>query len=134
MTSRGFHTVIATVVTGADSASASRRIRLDPDPLACSAHLVNRGLEFRTGGTVVAEFAGVGPVDSFTCTLNGDVVTESCEGVCSNGDRFTCTLNGDVVTESCEGVCSNGDRFRDGSRLVNETLNKTSKVSLIQMY
>jgi hypothetical protein len=78
VTSRGFHTVIATVVTGADSASASRRIRLDPDPLACSAHLVNRGLEFRTGGTVVAEFAGVGPVDSFTCTLNGDVVTESC--------------------------------------------------------
>ena len=83
VTKKGFYTVISTVITGAESASASRRIRLDPDPLACSVHLVNRGLEFRTGGTVVAEFAGVGPVASFTCTLNGDLVTESCESVCS---------------------------------------------------
>ena len=81
VTRRGFYTVKATVITGADSASASRRVRLDPDPLACSAHLINRGLGFRSGGVVVAEFAGVGPAERFTCTLDGILLAETCERI-----------------------------------------------------
>ena len=79
MTRRGFYTVKATVVNGAESASTSRRIRLDPDPLACSAHLINRGLVFGTRGVATAEFAGVGPASSFICTLDGVNLTQSCE-------------------------------------------------------
>ena len=81
VTRKGFYTVTATVLTSPDSASITRRIRLDPDPMACSAHLVNTGLTFREGGVVTAEFVGVGPVESFLCTLDGVVLSNPCECV-----------------------------------------------------
>lgn len=76
---RGFYLVKATVVTGLNSASTQRRVRIDLNATGCSAHLINRGLTFASGGRATAEFVGVGPVDSFLCTLNGDTLSDSCK-------------------------------------------------------
>ena len=76
---KGFYTVKATVVTGRETSSTQTRVRYDPSDTACSAHFINRGLTFASGGMASGEFTGVGPVDSFTCTLNNDVLTEQCE-------------------------------------------------------
>ena len=76
---RGFYLVKATVVTGLNSASTRRRVRIDLNATGCSAHLINRGLTFASGGRATAVFVGVGPVDSFQCTLNGDTLSDSCK-------------------------------------------------------
>lgn len=76
---RGFYLVKATVVTGLNSASTQRRVRIDLNATGCSAHLINRGLTFASGGRARAEFVGVGPVDSFQCTLNGDTLSDTCK-------------------------------------------------------
>jgi hypothetical protein len=75
---RGYHTVRATVLTGSDSATAEIRVRIDSDPRACSAHLINRGLTFAAGGIATAQFVGVGPFESFRCTVNGETVSNPC--------------------------------------------------------
>ena len=69
----------ATVLTGSDSATAEIRVRIDSDPSACSAHLINRGVTFAAGGIATAQFVGVGPFESFRCTVNGETVSNPCK-------------------------------------------------------
>ena len=99
VTRKGFYTVKATVVTGTESASITRRVRLDPDNAACSAHLINTGLGFRTGGIVAAEFASVGPSDTLICTLDGVVVSDPCELllVCMRNILYQIIASGNVI-------------------------------------
>ena len=69
----------ATVLTARDSATTESRVRIDSDPMACSAHLINRGLTFEAGGLATAQFVGIGPIESFRCTVNGDTVNNPCK-------------------------------------------------------
>ena len=76
---RGYYTVKATVVTGRESASTQTRVRYDPNQTACSTHLINRGVVLTSGGIATVQFTGVGPIDSFRCTLNGRTQAAPCE-------------------------------------------------------
>ena len=83
---KGYYFIKATVITGRNSAKTERRVRIDRNAMACSAHLINRGLSIAAGGRATAEFAGVGPVDSFRCTLNGETLSDPCKYT------YTCIL------------------------------------------
>ena len=85
---KGTHYVKATVVTGRGSVKIERKVRVNPDPTACSVHLINRGVSIAEtgGGRATAEFVGVGPIDSFRCVLNGVTLSNDCECHAATGD------------------------------------------------
>lgn len=76
------------MLTGANSAQTRRRVRITQNATGCSAHLINRGLTFASGGRATAEFAGVGPAISFQCTLNGDTLSNPCKLIAKHALRL----------------------------------------------
>ncbi len=61
-----------------DRVKVRRRIVISSDPSFCTAHLINGGVSVEEGMAVV-EFAGIGPAEGFTCTLDrGEAFTCEC--------------------------------------------------------
>ena len=55
-----------------DRAITRRRFEIPPNPNVCLLHLVDSGLVVDTkAGNATVDFDGVGPVESFLCSLNG---------------------------------------------------------------
>ncbi len=59
-----------------DRSKVRRRIVISSDPSFCTAHLINGGVSVEAGRAAI-EFAGDGPAERFSCSLD-------------RGEEFTC--------------------------------------------
>ena len=81
-----------------DRAIVRRKFEVPPADNVCLVHLVNDGLVVEeTTGNVTIDFGGVGPVESFLCSLDkGDA--EPCKEVCYI--EFPSSSGGVILTQS----------------------------------